>query len=74
MSQFNRDNPYPPALISRANSCKFMVQRAGLGEWLSKFFSDTSLPLLTAFTVVDWIALLLGAETSNQKMVAKRVR
>jgi hypothetical protein len=32
------------------------------------------LSLLTAFTLVDWIALLLGAETSNQKMVAKRVR
>jgi len=61
----------PPCWIY---SCKFTVQRAGLGEWLNKFFSDTSVPLLTAFTVVDWIALLLGAETSNQKLVAKRVR
>jgi len=61
----------PPCWIY---SCKFMAQRAGVGDWLNNFFSDTSLPLLTLFAVVDWIALLFGAETSNQKMVAKRVR
>jgi len=53
-------------------SCQFSARRAGLGDWFNKLFSDTSIPLLAAFAMVDWIALLLGAETSNQKLIARR--
>jgi 2-polyprenyl-3-methyl-5-hydroxy-6-metoxy-1,4-benzoquinol methylase len=60
----------PPCWIY---SCQFSAQRAGLGDWFNKVFSDTSLPLLATFAIVDRIALLVGAETSNQKMIAKRV-
>jgi 2-polyprenyl-3-methyl-5-hydroxy-6-metoxy-1,4-benzoquinol methylase len=60
----------PPCWIY---SCQFSAQRAGLDDWFSKVFQDTSLPLLATFAVVDWLALLFGAETSNQKMIAKRV-
>lgn len=59
----------PPCWIY---SCRFMTQRAGVGDWIGRFFSDTSVPLLAAFAVVDWIALLFGAETSNQKMIAEK--
>jgi hypothetical protein len=53
-------------------SCQFSARRAGFGDWFNKLFSDTSIPLLAAFAVVDWIALLLGGETSNQKLIARR--
>ena len=61
----------PPCWIY---SCQFSAKRAGIGKWSAKLFPDTSTPLLAAFAVLDRIALLLGAETSNQKMVARRVR
>jgi 2-polyprenyl-3-methyl-5-hydroxy-6-metoxy-1,4-benzoquinol methylase len=60
----------PPCWIY---SCQFTAKRAGLGDWFNKLFPDTSLPLLATFAAVDRIALMLGAETSNQKMIAKRV-
>ena len=60
----------PPCWIY---SCQFSARRAGLGDWFNKVFSDTSLPLLAAFAAIDRAALLLGAETSNQKMIARRV-
>lgn len=60
----------PPCWIY---SCQFSAQRAGLGDWFNKLFPDTSLPLLAAFAAVDWTASRLGAETSNQKMIARRV-
>src|SRR5262249_33033113 len=59
----------PPCWIY---SCQFSARRAGLGNWFDKVFSDTSIPLLAAFAAVDWVALLLGAETSNQKLIARR--
>jgi 2-polyprenyl-3-methyl-5-hydroxy-6-metoxy-1,4-benzoquinol methylase len=60
----------PPCWIY---SCQFSAQRAGVGSWFNSLFSDTSTPLLAFFAVVDRIALLVGAETSNQKMVAQRI-
>jgi 2-polyprenyl-3-methyl-5-hydroxy-6-metoxy-1,4-benzoquinol methylase len=59
----------PPGWIY---SCQFAARRAGLGDWFNKVFSDTSIPLLAAFAIVDWIALRAGAETSNQKLIARR--
>jgi 2-polyprenyl-3-methyl-5-hydroxy-6-metoxy-1,4-benzoquinol methylase len=60
----------PPCWIY---SVQFSAQRLGLGAWFAKVFPDTSTPLLAVFALVDRIALLVGAETSNQKLVAKRM-
>jgi 2-polyprenyl-3-methyl-5-hydroxy-6-metoxy-1,4-benzoquinol methylase len=59
----------PPCWIY---SCQFAAERAGMGAWVKKVFSDTSVPLLAAFAALDRIALLFGAETSNQKIIARR--
>jgi 2-polyprenyl-3-methyl-5-hydroxy-6-metoxy-1,4-benzoquinol methylase len=61
----------PPCWIY---SCQFSARRAGIGDWFNRLFPDTSPPLLAIFAALDRIALLVGAETSNQKMVARRVR
>jgi len=59
----------PPCWIY---SCQFSAQRAGIGNWFNKLFPDTSTPLLAAFAVLDRIALMFGAETSNQQIVASK--
>lgn len=59
----------PPCWIY---SLQFSAQRMGCGAWFSQAFADTSTPLLATFAMIDRIALLLGAETSNQKLVARK--
>lgn len=58
----------PPCWIL---SFKFSLMRAGYDR-LSRIFSETSILFLGMFAVVDRIALLFGAETSNQKVVARK--
>jgi 2-polyprenyl-3-methyl-5-hydroxy-6-metoxy-1,4-benzoquinol methylase len=59
----------PPCWIY---SCQFALQRAGLPDWVVRLIPDTSPVWLAGFAIVDRIAMLLGAETSNQKLVASR--
>jgi SAM-dependent methyltransferase len=59
----------PPCWIS---SCRAVADRAGFGSWSGKVFSDTNTFWLAVFAAVDWTAMRSGAETSNQKMMARR--
>ena len=61
----------PPCWIY---SCQFSARRAGVGTWFTRVFADTNPALLAAFAALDRVALLMGAETSNQKIVAQRVK
>lgn len=60
----------PPCWIY---SVQFTAQRAGAGRWIKSVFADNNPALLAGFAVIDRIALGLGAETSNQKLIASRV-
>ncbi len=59
----------PPCWIL---SFRFSLQRAGLNR-LARLFPDTSVILLAGFAMIDTIATLLGAETSNQKLILKKL-
>jgi SAM-dependent methyltransferase len=59
----------PPCWIL---SFRFTLQRAGFNR-TAKLFPDTSIALLACFAVIDTIAAMAGAETSNQKLILKKV-
>ena len=61
----------PPCWIY---SIQFSASRAGVGPWFKSLFADNNILLLAVFAVLDRVALCLGAETSNQQMIARRVR
>lgn len=61
----------PPCWIY---SIQFSARRAGIGSWFRDLFADTNILLLAIFAALDRIALSLGAETSNQQLIARRVR
>jgi SAM-dependent methyltransferase len=44
----------------------------GRETWATKFFDPKNLPVLAAFALLDWIAVLLGRTTSNQQTIARR--
>lgn len=60
----------PPCWIY---SIQFSAQRFGLGKWVNKVFADNNVAFLAAFAVIDGIAKLFGATTSNQKLIAVKV-
>jgi len=60
----------PPCWIY---SIQFTAHRLGAGKWVNKVFADNNVVLLAAFAVIDGIAKLFGATTSNQKIVAVKV-
>jgi len=54
-------------------SLQFLARRRGFGgRWVPKVFADTNPALLAVFAVVDRLALMFGATTSQQKLVARK--
>lgn len=60
----------PPCWIY---SMQFSAQRLGAGNWVNRIFADDSSMLLGFFAIVDGIAKIFGATTSNQKLIAVKV-
>ena len=60
----------PPCWIY---SIQFSAQRLGASNIFQKIFPDNSIILLSLFAVVDIVAKLFGATTSNQKLIAVKI-